>query len=250
MEESLYCPYCGTERNSMDDAKCPECHRIYPDKVERIDGMPISDVTVFVEKNIEHYIPAFKKNAGKKRFIGWNWSAALFPTYWLFYRKMFRIGALFLVAINVISLLLSIILAFCFSPTHIAKAEAKTNYTYWEQKVNEYRRNDPAHANYENPEYAEISDKMWDEMHKYEEAEAKLRTVDLVQSIVLYLGSFLIMGLYGDSIYFDYVKRHVSSPSKGGTSFSEMMGAIIISNIITFLVGLLLPMLVAVWILV
>lgn len=240
MDEMLTCPFCGAERNSMDDVKCPECKRTYPDKEERIAGIPVKDMTAFVDKNAEFYIPVFKKNGTKKRFKSWNWTAAFFPAYWLFYRKMYSQGALYIVVVNAVSLLLSIIMAFCFSSTYIEKAQAREDFDIWNGKVTEYIRNDPQHANYDNPEYAVISNKMWDANDRYEEADATISIINLCETLITFAAVFVIMGLYGNSIYYNHVRKNVSRPSDGGTSFPGMIGALILSNLAIALVGFLL----------
>ena len=250
MDEMLTCPYCGAERTSENDVKCPECRRTYPDKEERIAGIPVKDMTAFVDKNAEFYIPVFKKNGTKKHFKSWNWAAAFFPVYWLFYRKMYSQGALYIVAVNTVSLLLSIIMAFCFSSTYIEKAQAKEDFDIWSGKVTEYMRNDPQHANYDNPEYAVISNKMWDANNRYEEAATTISIINLAETLITYAAVFVLMGLYGNSIYYNHVRKNVSRPNDGGTSFPGMIGALIISNLVAALVGVLLNFIITVLIIV
>lgn len=59
---------------------------------EKIDGVLLSDIITVIGANFIKFVTKFKKN--KK--IGWNWSAFVFGPYYLFFRKMYGPGTLFL----------------------------------------------------------------------------------------------------------------------------------------------------------
>lgn len=59
---------------------------------EKIDGVLLSDIITVIGANFIKFVTKFKKN--KK--IGWNWSAFIFGPYYLFFRKMYGPGTLFL----------------------------------------------------------------------------------------------------------------------------------------------------------
>lgn len=44
----------------------------------------------FVGNNYDYYQRMFQKSISGKNFSSWNWSAFIFPVYWLFYRKMYK----------------------------------------------------------------------------------------------------------------------------------------------------------------
>ncbi len=61
------------------------------------DDVTVSDVKEFVGINSHRYIPKFlslkgKKSNSNKSSVSWNWAAFLFPSSWLFYRKMYFQG--------------------------------------------------------------------------------------------------------------------------------------------------------------
>lgn len=79
------------------------------DPEEPIDDIPAKEVAIFVKSNTQYFLPKFKDMTrpdpnGKKKIASWNWSAFIFDTYYLFYRKMYLLGAV----VMVLSLLFSI----------------------------------------------------------------------------------------------------------------------------------------------
>ena len=235
MDEMLTCPYCGAERNSMDDVKCPECKRIYPDKEERLMGLRQADVEAFVEKNVERYIPIFKKNEGKKKFTSWNWSAALFPAEWMFYRKMYRQGALYLVIVNVISILLSVLLLLGFSSTLSQMEQAVVDSETWNSVAIEIKNENPTPLGYYKtmPEYIEAVENLEAANKIIMESATIILVVTLVTSLVINLGTMIITGLYGDCIYYHHVRRNATNIRDGGTSVAGMIGALFLAGIVS-----------------
>lgn len=59
---------------------------------EKIDGILLSDIITAVGSNFYKFVTKFRRN--KK--AGWNWSAFVFGPYYLFFRKMYGPGVLFL----------------------------------------------------------------------------------------------------------------------------------------------------------
>ncbi len=67
------------------------------DPEEQIEDIPAKEVALFVRSNTPYFLPKFKEMARKdekKRAASWNWSAFLFDCYYLFYRKMYGLGAI------------------------------------------------------------------------------------------------------------------------------------------------------------
>lgn len=62
-------------------------------KDEKLDDVYLSDVITAVGFNFPKFISKFRKN----KTISWNWGAFFFGPYYLFFRKMFKQGAAFLV---------------------------------------------------------------------------------------------------------------------------------------------------------
>lgn len=98
------CENCGT-MCERDVSFCPNCGEEF--KEATLDGMRVTDIASFVDKNGARYMEIFRKNEGKKRFIHTNWAAFFLGIYWFFYRKMYKWGIISLV----LTLLISV--AFC-----------------------------------------------------------------------------------------------------------------------------------------
>lgn len=73
---------------------------------ELCDGVLTEEAAEFVQMNAFKYLQNFfYQKSGKKTF---NWAAFLFAPYWFFYRKMYKLGAIFLALLLVISVGFSI----------------------------------------------------------------------------------------------------------------------------------------------
>ncbi|MDE6471043.1 MAG: DUF2628 domain-containing protein [Eubacterium sp.] len=101
-----FCSHCGARQNNAQYGDYNPINNYgfgnteqqqYENDTQTIDGKSIADVANVVRINTHRFIPKFIQN--KK--ISWNWGAFFFGPYYLFYRKMYKQGAVFL-AINVI----------------------------------------------------------------------------------------------------------------------------------------------------
>ena len=79
---------------------------LFPKEME--DGVSTDEVAEFVGLNAPKYVQNFFYTKSHKRTF--NWGAFFFTPYWFFYRKMYKLGAIFLA----ITLLLSV--GFSFMP--------------------------------------------------------------------------------------------------------------------------------------
>lgn len=68
---------------------------------EKLDGVSLSEIAAVVKTNTLRFITKFK--SGKK--VSWNWAAFFFGPYYLFFRKMYKEGALFLALRLIITLI-------------------------------------------------------------------------------------------------------------------------------------------------
>lgn len=82
----------GEERASIPNPFVATVENEYESNKEKIDDAEISDIAVAVKINQKRFIDKFKKinETGKK--AGWNWSAFIFGSFYLLYRKMYRLG--------------------------------------------------------------------------------------------------------------------------------------------------------------
>ncbi len=112
--QTTRCKMCGEEYD-FKKASCPKCGapnfiRINGASFDFLGGVPAGelidegitaeDAKKFVISNTHRYIPKFVELKTKK--TSWNWAAFLFPSCWMFSRKMYKggfiSGALLLVA--------------------------------------------------------------------------------------------------------------------------------------------------------
>lgn len=77
---------------------------------EKIEGIPVQEMVMYIGPNSHYYLPRFKMLAGKIGKAQWNWSAFFFHFIYFFYRKMYLVGALFFAAYLMIQLPLFLVL--------------------------------------------------------------------------------------------------------------------------------------------
>ena len=94
---------------------------LFPKEME--DGVSTDEIAEFVGLNAPKYVQNFFYTKSHKRTF--NWAAFFFTPYWFFYRKMYKLGAIFLA----ITLLLSV--GFSFMPP-VQKLYA--DMTEWTEK--------------------------------------------------------------------------------------------------------------------
>lgn len=70
------------------------------------DGVKIHEVVSYTQVGAKGYVKSFIRSVGKKHFISWNWGAFFFSPAWFFYRKLYKLGLIFLAAGVAISLFL------------------------------------------------------------------------------------------------------------------------------------------------
>jgi hypothetical protein len=63
------------------------CCGLNPD--EDFDGVKVSEIADYVDKNTHYYIPVFKNFKTFGKHLSWNWAALFFPEFYFAYRKMF-----------------------------------------------------------------------------------------------------------------------------------------------------------------
>ncbi len=134
---STRCPRCGEE--CLPDALvCPECGKrlgvatdsrfdynddfflrgVDADPAADLDGFTVREAAMFVQYRAKDYVRKFGRiKEGKK--IGWNWAAFFFSPFWFFYRKIRRVGALFMGVLLALAFFMAI-------PLHTAQQQALT----------------------------------------------------------------------------------------------------------------------------
>lgn len=77
----------------------PNPYTLFPKELEV--GVATEDVADFVQLNAVKYIQNFFYLKSKKRTF--NWAAFFFAPYWFFYRKMYKLGAIFMAVLILLS---------------------------------------------------------------------------------------------------------------------------------------------------
>ncbi len=85
------------------------------------DGIKTEDVAYFVQQDAIKYIKRFFNIKEKK--LTWNWAAFFFAPYWFFYRKLYKLGAVFLALFVLITSLSLLPPAEKFSNAFLAQEE-------------------------------------------------------------------------------------------------------------------------------
>ena len=180
--DTLFCPYCGFAfqgDNPPDDPPFNPFFQQSPpidplggtDPTAVIDGVPVMEVSSFVATNTMRYIPKFQKLAnfgGKKKHVSWNWSAFLFPNYWLFYRKCYSWG----IAVTILMIAAQLL--------NLPFALTLSNLVAGQEQANVY-----------------LFDFVMHNINQFSTASILLS----VGSIVLSLIIRIVIGILGDSIY-------------------------------------------------
>lgn len=63
---------------------------------EELGGLSVRDIAHYLGTSTGYYIRSFQMLLKVKKPISWNWAALIFDYHFFFYRKMYKIGALFL----------------------------------------------------------------------------------------------------------------------------------------------------------
>jgi hypothetical protein len=107
----------------------------FPQELE--DGVKTDDVAIFVRHESPKYLKKFQQIKDGK--LTWNWAAFFFAPYWFFYRKMHKLGVVFLAIFILLSSL-------SFLPPAIKLSE--TIYDF-EAQVTELAENAESDKEYE-----------------------------------------------------------------------------------------------------
>lgn len=112
----LFCLFCGAPLQQKDGVQTPQntvpqqllmemsLGGLHPE--DSIDGISVKDFAAFIGSNTAYYLPKFKRFSEKK-FLSFNFSAAIIsPVYYLF-RKMIPLGILFLI--------INLLATFCYT---------------------------------------------------------------------------------------------------------------------------------------
>lgn len=102
-----FCSHCGARQTNAQYREYSPAnnfgfnnipHNSYENDERTIEDKSVSDVAAVVRTNTVRFIPKFMQN--KK--LSWNWAGFIFGPYYLFFRKMYKQGIIFM-ALNLIA---------------------------------------------------------------------------------------------------------------------------------------------------
>ena len=71
------------------------------------DGIKVKEAVSYTQVSAKNYVRKFIRTSGKVRFLSWNWGAFFFSPAWFFYRKLYKLGFIFLGLIVGVTLILT-----------------------------------------------------------------------------------------------------------------------------------------------
>lgn len=212
------CENCGTmcEREVTVCANCG-----YEFKEATLDGMRVTDIAAYVDKNGSRYMDIFRKNEGKRTFIHTNWAAFFLGIYWFFYRKMYKWGIISLVMTMLVSVL------FCSLGIAIYKDELHEALEVYGVEAENLT---VEFGDIEDIGAIRVTDGAGYTAASGDVAKAIIKMVSL--AVIAEFVAGFVLSLFADCIYFHHIKKHIGF-SKGGVSwwsFAIAIGIMLIYN--------------------
>ena len=93
-------PFTASNQSVQNEPFIPSVNTGYENSDLKIDGESAEEVAGVVKTNIPKFMEKFQK--GKK--VSWNWGGFIFGPYYLFFRKMYKEGSIFLALQLIVSL--------------------------------------------------------------------------------------------------------------------------------------------------
>lgn len=198
---------------------------------ELCEGVLTEEAAEFVQMNAFKYLQNFfYQKSGKRTF---NWAAFFFAPYWFFYRKLYKLGVIFLAVMLAMSVLFSL-------PPSVQKFVADSNKWY--------------------EEYGDVEDLTEEEMIKAVNQQKDIYLSNpvgvaiTVAEGVLSLAIQLFIGFKANKWYYDHtvskikqIKAEHSEPElrklhiykEGGMSMGKAFLAVLANNIIVMAINML-----------
>ena len=73
-------------------------------KEREFDGIKVEDAAYYLQSGAHRYIRRYLRQENKGSKLSWNWGAFFFAPAWFFYRKLYKFGIIFLIAVTTICL--------------------------------------------------------------------------------------------------------------------------------------------------
>ena len=187
-----------------------------PAEEELLDGVPLADWHVFIDKNASRYMELFQKHKDKMVFFHMNWAAMFFNVYWMFYRKMYKYALFFMAAWLLFILAVSTVALVALKPDVEAADRILAPYSQYLEENDGQLYGDIA-----------VVEQVQAAQRKYNKAmnavTGKLTFTVLVCGL-LFTGVF---GLLVDCLYRSYVRRRIRHTSGGTSGWSLVAGVVV-----------------------
>jgi len=188
---------------------------------ETINGQSKVDVLNFIGNNNGRYYEIFHKNSGRKFFLSMNWAAFFLSVYWLFYRKMYLAGILFILISSILGSLISYTAISVFKGQILDISNSYTGYAaVYEDTTDDFE------------DLSEVALRIYELDMQLRVLETKIMFWGFLPLIIL--GIFF--GLIADCLYRNHVFRKIEEQGAGGVSKGAVVGALalmILANTIT-----------------
>ncbi len=130
-DKSKVCEYCGAVCRET-DTYCKSCSRTFqqttPADEAAIDGISDGELRAFIGKNADYYLRKFKKAKTQRLPFQLNFSALFFGFLWFFYRRIYKIGLLYLGGILLLTIALNTLIPVAFQSQIDAFYEVREEY--------------------------------------------------------------------------------------------------------------------------
>lgn len=150
-ESVIICEKCGA-KCQQGDLYCRACFSTLSQQNSRdrevVEGVATNELIEYLGPRSDYYIEKFSKTK-KKRYLQLNIAALLFGPGWFFYRKMYKVGVLYVAALILFSSFLSLILPIVFQADVVKYYEAKAAY-------NDYVNSGGEKNLYKEPPYSNV----------------------------------------------------------------------------------------------
>lgn len=140
---ALICRKCGI---AGDEALCEEEDAKLDQNLNNLD-LTKREVKAFLKDNAAYYLEKWENTSSKKSSrMGWNWSAFMFPFYWLAYRRMYRNAMVFVglvYFVNIVFLILKLPFPFLIVLVSFGFLGLYGNslyYNHMNRKIGEYKK--------------------------------------------------------------------------------------------------------------
>ncbi len=234
------CDNCGATCD-IRDTYCKKCLQSFLKQDETskpvIEGIDNTELKKFLGKNSEYYLEKFAKAKNKNVFLQLNFSALLFGPNWFFYRKMKKLAIMYVAILFMLSLMLSVALPIIFEADIDTYYDAKKAYNDYDGEVLIFKEGTTTILG-RDPIYQEVHDNL-------DNAQRKIILIDFLIGAPVFVVNIMFR-LLGNFFYKKHIISNINT-TEGGTSGKAAFWGIIATNVVAFIISLLLLLIPAVY---